>query len=626
MPSLRQQARQRKCQIANQQKMTRFWRLLQYANNYKGLIAMSILCNVLTALFTVVSAPAIIPFLQILFGLETPLLEQPPVDWSFDGIKANANYYLSYLIQTQGKQGALVYVCVGIILIFFFKNLFRYLSMFFMAPVRNGMVRDIRQQLFDQVIRLDMAWMTEKRKGDLIARMATDVQEVEWSIFNVLVTIFREPLVIIGSLLFLLYVSPQLTLFVFVLMLFTGIIIGGIGKTLKQKSNKVQETLGNLIAKLEENLSGLRIIKSFGAEDFQSQQFRKENNRYQQLLTKLLWRRDLSSPLSEFLGITMVAILLWYGSGLVFSGELRAESFLAFLLAFFNVSQPTKAFSAAFYNIQKGMAAVERIDQILLAAQQIKDPIETKKLTHFDNAIAFKKVSFRYNKSERYVLKNINFSIPKGKVIAIVGASGSGKTTLVDILLRLYQLEEGEIEIDGIPIEQLTLQQLRQQFGVVSQDPVLFNDTIFNNIAFGLSNISREAVQKAAQIAHAEEFIQQLPQQYETVIGDGGNKLSGGQRQRLTIARAILRNPPILILDEATSALDAASERLVQSALKQIMRDRTTIIIAHRLSTIKFADEIIVLREGSIVERGTHQQLLNQQGVYEEFVQLQLRG
>lgn len=606
--------------------MTRFWRLLQYTKKYKSLIAASILCNVLTALFTVISAPAIIPFLQILFGLEQPVLEEPFFSWTFDGIKTYANYSLSFLIQEKGKQGALIYVCLGIILIFFFKNLFRYLSMFFMAPVRNGMVSDIRQELFDKVIRLDMAWMTEKRKGDLIARMATDVQEVEWSIFNVLVTVFREPLVIVGSLLFLVYVSPQLTLFVIVLMMFTGVIIGGIGKTLKRKSSKVQESLSNIITKLEESLSGLRIIKSFGSESFQSKQFGKENNQYRDLLTNLLWRRDLSSPLSEFLGITMVAILLWYGSGLVFSGELRAESFLAFLLAFFNVSQPTKSFSAAFYNIQKGMAAVERIDQILLAKQQISTPLLPKSIDRFNKTIAFKNVSFQYNKAAQYALKDIHFSIPKGKVIALVGASGSGKTTIVDLLLRLYDLEEGAIEIDGIDIRQLKLDALRMQFGVVSQDPVLFNDSIFNNIAFGLSKVSLESVKEAARIAHAEEFILQLPQTYDTIIGDGGNKLSGGQRQRLTIARAILRNPPILILDEATSALDVAAERIVQSALQAIMKDRTTIVIAHRLSTIKYADEILVLKNGEIVERGKHQELLALEGAYEEFVQLQLRG
>ena len=603
--------------------MPRFWRLLKYAKKYKGLIGLSIVCNIFTALFTVVSAPAIIPFLQILFGLESPTLQEPVFDWSFDGIKAYTNYNLGYLIQQEGKQGALIYVCIGIILLFFFKNLFRYLSFFFMAPVRNGMVRDIRQQLFDQVIRMDIAWLTEKRKGDLIARMVTDVQEVEASIFKVLLTVFREPLVIIGSLIFLLYVSPPLTLFVFLLMLFTGVIIGGIGKSLKKKSHKVQESLSNILSKVEENLTGLRIIKSFGAESFQSKQFAKDNNEYSHLLTRLLWRRDLSSPLSEFLGITMVAILLWYGSGLVFSGELRAESFLAFLLAFFNVSQPTKSFSSAFYNIQKGMAAVDRIDQILLVQPQIKEPAKVIPFSILQKGITFKQLSFRYAEEERLALQNIDLAIPKGKIVAIVGESGSGKTTLIDLLLRFYEMQEGSIELDGKDVRNLNLNQLRQQFGVVSQDPVLFNDTIFNNIAFGMPAVSKMAVEKAAKIAHAEEFILQLPKAYETRIGDGGSKLSGGQRQRLTIARAILRNPPILILDEATSALDASSEQVVQVALQRIMQDRTTIIIAHRLSTIKFADEIIVLQEGRIVERGTHKDLLEQRGIYEQFVQLQ---
>ena len=604
--------------------MTRFWSLLKYSKNYKGLIGASIICNILTAVFTVVSAPAIIPFLQILFGLEQAILQEPVFSWSLDGIKNYANFQLSQLIQEEGKSGALLYICGGIILIFFFKNLFRYLSMFFMGPVRNGMVRDIRQQLFDKVIRMDLAWLTERRKGDLMARVSTDVQEVEWSIFNVLVTVFREPLVIIGSLLFLLYVSLQLTLFVFVLMIFTGVIIGGIGKTLKKKSAKVQDTLGEIMAKLEESLSGLRIIKSFGAETFRSAQFAEENNRYKDLLTRLLWRRDLSSPLSEFLGIVMVAILLWYGSGLVFNGTLRAESFLAFLLAFFNVSQPTKAFSAAFYNIQKGMAAVERIDRILVVQQQISSPISPVDVAPFQYNIVFKDVSFSYEGSERKALQNINLEIPKGKVVAIVGASGSGKTTLADLLLRLYEVETGRIEIDGVNIKNISLKDLRTRIGVVSQEPVLFNDTIFNNIAFGLTGVTETAVEKAVQIANAKDFIAQSPDGYATNIGDGGQKLSGGQRQRLTIARAILRNPPILILDEATSSLDAASEQLVQSALQAIMKDRTTIVIAHRLSTIQYADEIIVLKDGQIVERGTHQELLLEKGTYQQFVQLQL--
>ena len=604
--------------------MTRFWSLLKYTENYKGLIGASIVCNILTAVFTVVSAPAIIPFLQILFGLEQAILQEPVFTWSLDGIRNYANYQLSQLIQAEGKSGALLYICGGIILIFFCKNLFRYLSMFFMGPVRNGMVRDIRQQLFDKVIRMDLAWLTERRRGDLIARVSTDVQEVESSIFNVLVTVFREPLVIIGSLLFLLYVSPQLTLFVFVLMIFTGFIIGGIGKTLKKKSAKVQDTLGNILAKLEESLSGLRIIKSFGAESFRSAQFAEENNKYKDLLTHLLWRRDLSSPLSEFLGIVMVAILLWYGSGLVFTGALRAESFLAFLLAFFNVSQPTKAFSAAFYNIQKGMAAVERIDSILAVEQQISNPTSPIQLNPFQENIVFKNVSFSYHGSERKAVQNINLEIPKGKVIAIVGASGSGKTTLIDLLLRLYEVEKGSIKIDGVNIKNIRLKDLRTRIGVVSQEPVLFNDTIFNNIAFGLTEVDKKAVAKAVEIANAEDFIEQSPNGYETNIGDGGRKLSGGQRQRLTIARAILRNPPILILDEATSSLDAASEQLVQAALKAIMKERTTIVIAHRLSTIQYADEIIVLKDGQIVERGTHQQLLSEKGAYQQFVQLQL--
>lgn len=603
--------------------MARFWRLLKYAKKYKGFIILSILCNILTALFTVVSAPAIIPFLQILFGVEQPILEAPTFAWDLDSMKNYTNFQLSTLIQKGGKENALVYVCIGIILIFFFKNVFRYLAAFFMSPVRNGMVRDIRQQLFDKVIALDLGWFSEKRKGDLMARVTTDVQEVEVSIFNVLVTVFREPLVIIGSLIFLLYVSPQLTLFVFILMLFTGVIIGGIGKTLKKKSRKVQERLGNLVAILDENLSGLRVLKSFNAEKFQSKKFQKENDSYSNLLTKLLWRRDLSSPLSEFLGITMVAILLWYGSALVFSGELKAETFLAFLFAFFNVSQPTKAFSNAFYNIQKGMAAVERIDQILNVQPAIQEAQTTEIIEEFKEGVQFRKVGFAYANEERKAIQNIDLIIPKGKVIAVIGSSGSGKTTLIDLLLRFYDISEGSILIDNINIKKLRLNNLRSLFGVVSQEPILFNDSIFNNITFGLENIPQQEVERVAEIANAHEFIMATENAYQTNIGDRGNKLSGGQRQRLTIARALLRNPPILILDEATSALDSASEKLVQEALEKIMQNRTTIIIAHRLSTIQHADEIIVLKDGEIIERGTHQKLLEQKGEYRKFIEFQ---
>lgn len=603
--------------------MARFWRLLHYTKKYKGLIFMSILCNVLTALFTVVSAPAIIPFLQILFGVEPAILEKPTFAWTLDGIKNYTNFQLSQLIQTGGKETALIYICLGIILIFFLKNLFRYFAAFFMSPVRNGMVRDIRQQLFEKVISLDLGWFSERRKGDLLARVTIDVQEVEVSIFNVLVTIFREPLVIIGSLIFLLYVSPQLTFFVFGLMLFTGIIIGGIGKTLKKKSSKVQERLGGLVTLLEENLSGLRILKSFNAQKIQAEKFQAENDEYSHLLTRLLWRRDLSSPLSEFLGVTMVAILLWYGSALVFSGELAAETFLAFLFAFFNVSQPTKAFSNAFYNIQKGMAAVDRIDEILNEQPTIREITAPAKIQTLKKGIEFKNLSFAYANEGRKAVDGINLSIPKGKIIAIIGSSGSGKTTLIDLLLRFYDSQDGIISIDGVNIKNLQLSNLRSLFGVVSQEPILFNDTIFNNITFGVKNSTKATVIKAAKIANAHDFIMATENGYQSNIGDKGNKLSGGQRQRLTIARAILRNPPILILDEATSALDSESEKLVQDALEKIMHNRTTIIIAHRLSTIQHADEIIVLKDGKIIERGNHQSLLEQRGEYRKFVQFQ---
>lgn len=573
--------------------------------------------------FSVVSIPAIIPFLNILLG-QQPLIEAAPNEaLNASNFTAHFNYHISQIIIEHGEQRALLYTCIFIVIIYFFKNLFRYASLFFMAPVRNGIVRDVRQSLFDKMMILPISYFSEERKGDLLSRITADVQEIEWSILNVLEVIVREPLLIVGSLGFMLYISPSLTIFVFVLLLFMALVIGGIGKVLKKQSSKVQEQLGGLVSRVEEAISGLRIIKAFNAETYQSKKFQKDNDDYRWLLTRLLWRRDLSSPLTEFLGVATVAVLIWYGFREVQTGQLTVATFIAFLYAFFSMIEPSKKFSTAFYNIQKGMAAVERTDKIRLAEIEIEEVSAPLDIDEFKQKIEFKNVEFHYKNADKRVLKNINLTIPKGKIIALVGMSGAGKSTLVDLIPRFYDVVEGNIFIDGKNIKNLKLKDLRNLMGIVSQEAILFNDTIYNNIVFGMKNVSKAEVIRAAKIANAHQFIEQTENGYETNIGDRGNKLSGGQRQRLTIARAILKNPPILILDEATSALDSESEKLVHEALEKLMKNRTSIVIAHRLSTIQHADQIVVMKEGNIIQKGTHEELMNREGEYNKLVALQ---
>lgn len=603
--------------------MKSFWRLIGYLRNYRPLIGGNIISNILTAVFTVVAIPLLQPFLKILFGQAELVTAAPQGGWGLDYAQQWFNYTFSQKIINDGQEAALVFVCSAILITFFFKNVFRYLALFFMAPARNGIVRDLRKELFDKVLSLPLSYFSEERKGDLMSRITADVQEVEMSILNMLQVIFREPLIIIGALGFMLYTSPTLTIFVFVLLLFTAFVIGGIGRALKKTSNLVQEKLGSLVSIVEEALSGLRIIKGFNAESYQQDKFAKDNDSYRHILTRLLWRRDLSSPLSEFLGILVVSVLLWFGSRLVFSGDMEAATFLTFIFAFYSVIEPAKAFSKAYYNIQKGIAAMQRVEVILDAENTITDAPDALALKEVKEGIVYRDVTFQYRSEEGPVLQQINLEIPKGQVIALVGPSGAGKSTLVDLLPRFFDVQEGGIFIDGTNIKQLQLDDLRQLMGIVSQEAILFNDTIYNNIVFGLEGVSREEVEKAAQIANAHDFIMATEQGYETNIGDRGNKLSGGQRQRLTIARAILKNPPILILDEATSALDSESEKLVQEALVKLMKNRTSIAIAHRLSTIQHADMIVVMKEGQIVERGSHEDLLKQAGEYSKLVAMQ---
>lgn len=598
-----------------------FWRLLSYIRNYKAFITLNIVSNIFTALFTVISIPLLIPFLEVLFDRAKPIQTAPAFQWSIVGLKDYFYFQFGQLIANHGKETALVYVCACILVAFLLKNTFRYLALFFMAPVRNGMIRDIRQQLFDKMLSLPLSYFSDERKGDLMSRITADVQEVESSILNMLEIVFREPIIIAGSMAFMLYVSPALTGFVFLLLLFTAVVIGGIGRSLKKSSSLVQSRLGSLVSIVEEALGGLRIVKGFNAEGYQRNKFSMENNAYRRLLTRLLWRRELASPLSEFLGIAVVAALLWFGSRQVFAGDLSPETFLTFIFAFYNIIDPAKNFSKAYYNIQKGVAAMQRVEVVLDAEMRIEEKPDALPIKQFSQSIEYRDLTFAYK--DEPVLQNVNLEIPKGKIVALVGASGAGKSTIVDLLPRFYDVEKGGIYIDGINIKDYKIKDLRALMGIVSQEAILFNDTIYNNIVFGLEGVTASDVENAARIANAHEFILATEHGYQTNIGDRGSKLSGGQRQRLTIARAILKNPPILILDEATSALDSASEKLVQDALYHLMKNRTSIVIAHRLSTIQHADEIVVMSKGHIVERGPHAELLKRQGEYKKLVELQ---
>jgi len=610
--------------------MNSLLKVLKIAVAYWPSALLNILFNVLSIIFSVFSFVLIIPVLEILFDQTKQVsVAPPPIDFSFsalsntDLLKENFYYFVSETVKTHGAADALLYISILLVGMFLFKNLFRYAANFFIAPLRNGVVKDLRNALYLKIMILPLAYFTEKRKGDIISRMSSDVMEVEWSILNSLEMIFREPLTIIIFLVTLFMMSPYLTVFVLIFLPIMGLIIGQVSKSLKKSSIRGQKQLGGLLALIEESLSGLRVIKGFTAIGFSKNRFEIQNDEYTKTMIGAFRKRDLAAPMSEFLGILVVMVILLYGGNLVLGADsvLSSSVFIAYLALFSQILTPAKSLSSAMYNVQKGAASMERIDVILDADEVIVEKKDAITVKEFEKEIIFDNVSFRYEEAD--VLKNINLKIQKGKTIALVGPSGAGKTTMADLLPRFYDVCEGALLIDGKDIRDFVIDDLRSLMGIVTQESILFNDTVFNNIALGIDDAKEEDVIYAAKIANAHEFIEKMPKGYHNNIGDSGAKLSGGQRQRLSIARAVLKNPPILVLDEATSALDTESERLVQDALETLMKNRTSVVIAHRLSTIRHADEIIVLKAGEIVERGNHETLFEANGTYRRLCDMQ---
>jgi subfamily B ATP-binding cassette protein MsbA len=604
--------------------MNYFKQILRYAKPYKGYAVLNILSNIFHALFGTLAMVSLFPMLKVLFD-QSKRIDAKPVWEGISGLKDYAEDYLNYFVTQKADQGhedVLIFMVVLVISMFFLKNIFNYLAMYFITFLRNGVLKDIRNDLYDKMTGLPLSYFSEKRKGDVMARISTDVLEIQHSFLSILELIVREPLMILFTVITMFLISAKLTLFVFIFIPVSGFIISIIGKSLKRKSDKVQKEQGTFLSIVEETLGGLRVIKAFNSEKIFGNKFRESTTRFYNFSNTLLNRKNLAVPTSEFLGISVIAILLWYGGQMVLQDKtLDASLFIVYMGLAYNILTPAKAISNASYNVKKGNAAAERVLEILNATSSLKDKPNAIDKKEFATSIALENVSFKYE--DEVVLKNFSITIKKGETLALVGQSGSGKSTIANLVTRFYDVTEGKIIIDGQDIRDLTKHSLRDLMGLVTQDSILFNDTVKNNILLGKENASDSEVIKALEIANAWEFVKDLPNGIDTNIGDSGNKLSGGQKQRLSIARAVLKNPPIMILDEATSALDTESERLVQVALENMMKNRTSIVIAHRLSTIKNADQIVVLQKGEIVEQGTHNELINKKGVYNKLVNMQ---
>ncbi|KIP61255.1 antibiotic ABC transporter ATP-binding protein [Prevotella pectinovora] len=607
--------------------MKEFFQILRrFVPPYKRYLVMTVSFNILSAVLNIFSFAAIIPILQIIFKTEKAAAAPQLMAWDWDNMKEvaanNMDYYVNALIADIGPTTTLLVLGLFLATMTFLKTGAYFLSSATVIPIRTGIVRDIRNQLYRKITSLPIGFFSEERKGDIIARMSGDVQEIENSIMSSLDMLFKNPILIIAYFATLLCISWQLTLFTILFVPVMGWIMGKVGRKLKRKSKEAQALWSDTMSQVEETLGGLRIIKAFCAEEKMNRRFDNTNSNYRNQILKVNTRQQMAHPMSEFLGTVMIIIVLWFGGILVLNQQvLSGPTFIYYLVILYSIINPLKDFSKAGYNIPKGLASMERVDKILLAESDIKEKENPQHISSFDHTIEFRHVSFRYG--EQWVLRDINLTIEKGKTIALVGQSGGGKSTMVDLIPRYYDVQEGEVLIDGINVKDLDIHDLRQLIGNVNQEAILFNDTFFNNISFGVDNATQEQVEEAARIANADEFIKASENGYDTNIGDRGGRLSGGQRQRVSIARAILKNPPILILDEATSALDTESERLVQDALERLMKTRTTVAIAHRLSTIKNADEICVLHEGQIVERGTHDELISKDGYYKKLHDMQ---
>jgi subfamily B ATP-binding cassette protein MsbA len=605
--------------------MKDFFQILRrFIPPYKRELILNFLFNVLSAIFTVVSVTTLIPILQILFDSSKDVTEKMPWHLSSDVITNNLYYYITTFKLEHGAGLTLLFIGIFTIITTMLKVGFYYLGAYQAVYIRNGVVKDIREQIFSKILKLALPFFSEERKGDIISRITGDVTEVENSIMSSLDMFLKNPVIIIVLLISMLLMSPSMTLFILLVLPIAGIAIGRVGKSLKKVSREGQDKMGMILTVVEETLGGLRIIKAFNAEKKMNARFDEELHDYRRIMNRLMRRRELAHPLSELLGTIVIIIVVWFGGTLILSknSELSGPEFIAYIAIFYQIINPAKAFTQALYSIQKGLASMDRIDKILLANVTIPEAENPKTISTLKDSIEYRNVTFAYD--EKVVLNNVSLKIEKGKTIALVGQSGSGKTTFVDLLPRFYDVIGGQILIDGIDLRELKLHDLRDLMGNVNQEAILFNDTIYNNIAFGVENTTMAEVIAAAKVANAHDFIIETEHGYDTIIGDRGSKLSGGQRQRLSIARAILKNPPVLILDEATSALDTESERLVQDALENLMKNRTSIVIAHRLSTVRNADLICVFHEGEIIERGTHDELIKLNGRYKHLHSLQM--
>ena len=604
--------------------MEYFKKILKYAIPYKHFAILNIISNIFYAFFGTLSMISLFPMLKVLFN-QTKTLQEAPVWSGFADLVSFGEDYLNFYVtmkKSEGSNDVLIFMILIIVITFLLKNIFNYLSLFFITYLRNGVIKDVRNDLYNKITELSVSYYSEKRKGDILSRISSDVIELQVSFLGILELIVKEPLMIIFTLISMLLINSKLAIFVFIFIPISGLIISFIGKSLKKKSNKVQKEQGIFLSLVDETLNGLKIIKSFTSENLFKKKFNNSTKKYYNYSNNLLNRTNLAGPISEFLGICSITVLLWYGGQMVLEDKtLDPSSFMVFLGLAYNILTPFKAISKASYKVRKGNAAAERVIQVLENKSIVTDPKDSKVISQFDKSIQFNNISFSYKTDK--VIKEFSFELEKGKTLALVGQSGSGKSTIANLVNRFYDINLGEISIDNINIKDVTKKSLRNLIGLVTQDSILFNDTIKNNLIIAKNNATDEEVISALKIANAWEFVKDLEQGIYHNVGDSGNKLSGGQKQRISIARAVLKNPPIMVLDEATSALDTESEKLVQDALEKMMKNRTSIVIAHRLSTIKNADYIIVLNKGSIMEKGNHKDLMKLRGLYHNLVEMQ---